>query len=223
MMKNLRYGHMHHVPISVTRPRRIKRHQSLFVFKAVLIVAILTGLVLSAVMTLQMDNSQQAVALGSSALPDSNRIDASGAESVFEDSIIDPRLILGTELPVIYGLDLDEVETGETEHEEQPSQQGTDIFFDVLPDDIKMEILDFANDAPKNFHIGTTGPQVLIYHTHTLEAYRQIEGQEYVEAGAWRTNDFDSSVIAVGRCLRRSWNLTGIRCCTTRRTMNRRR
>ncbi len=202
MMKNLRYGHMHHVPISVTRPRRIKRHQSLFVFKAVLIVAILTGLVLSAVMTLQMDNSQQAVALGSSALPDSNRIDASGAESVFEDSIIDPRLILGTELPVIYGLDLDEVETGETEHEEQPSQQGTDIFFDVLPDDIKMEILDFANDAPKNFHIGTTGPQVLIYHTHTLEAYRQIEGQEYVEAGAWRTNDFDSSVIAVGEVLK---------------------
>ncbi len=200
MMKNLRAGRMVHAPLYP--PRRPKRHRPLFVLKAVLTGAILTGLVLSAVLTLQMGNAEQAVALGSSALPDNNRIDASGAEGVFEDSIIDPRLILGTELPVIYGINLDEVEIGETEHGEPLQPQGTDIYFDVLPEDIKMEILDFANDEPKNFSIGTNGPQILIYHTHTLEAYRQIEGKEYVEAGSWRTEDHDNSVVAVGEVLK---------------------
>ena len=200
-MKRLKAGHMVHVPLY---PRRIKRHRSLFFLKALLVGAIITGLAVSAVLTMQLGHTQKAVALGSSELPaDHNRIDASGAESAFDGSIIDPRLIIGTEMPVIYGLDLDEVEIGETEHEEAPQQPNTDIYFDVLPEDIKMEILDFANDAPKNFSIGTKGPQILIYHTHTLEAYRQIEGKEYVEAGAWRTNDEDNSVLAVGEVLKK--------------------
>jgi stage II sporulation protein P len=200
-MKKMRVGRMTNVPIS--NPRRLKqRHRPLFVLKSVLIGAIVIGLGLSAVLTLQMGSTADVVALGSSDLPaESGRIDASGIESVFEESIIDPRLILGTELPVIYGLDLDEVEIEETEHEPQP-QPGTDIFFDVLPEDIKMEILGFANDTPKDFHIGTQGPQIWIYHTHTLEAYRQIAGQEYVEAGSWRTEDEDSSVVAVGEMLK---------------------
>ena len=201
MMKKMRAGRIVHVPLCP--PRRPKRHRPLFVLKAVLIGAILIGLAFSAILTLRMGNQHEAVALGSSELPaDHNRIDASGAENTFEDSLIDPRLIIGTEMPVIYGVNVDEMEIGETEHEDPQQQPGTDIYFDVLPEDIKMEILDFANDAPKDFHIGTQGPQILIYHTHTLEAYRQIEGKEYVEAGSWRTEDHDSSVVAVGEMLK---------------------
>ncbi len=83
--------------------------------------------------------------------------------------------------------------------EEETRQEG--IIFESMPDDIKLEILGFVNDRPKAYHIDLRGPQVLIYHTHTLEAYRQIEGQEYVEAGSWRTKDFDCSVVAVGEVL----------------------
>ena len=40
--------------------------------------------------------------------------------------------------------------------------------------------------------------RILIYHTHTHEAYAQEEGNEYVETGAWRTADADHSVVRVG-------------------------
>lgn len=207
MMKRLRAGHIVHVPLS---PRRAPRRRSPYSYvKASLTAAIALGLILSAFFTLSAGGLRQAVAYGTTALPaDINRVDASGAESALEECIIDPRLILGTELPVIYGLDLDEVEQGETEHEETPHPDG-DIYFDVLPDNLKLEILDFNNDEPKDFHIGAQGPQILIYHTHTLEAYRQIDGREYVEAGKWRTEDHDSSVVAVGEMLKKELEAYG--------------
>lgn len=39
---------------------------------------------------------------------------------------------------------------------------------------------------------------VLIYHTHTHEAYEQVAGDQYVAIEAWRTNDQDYSVVRVG-------------------------
>lgn len=41
-------------------------------------------------------------------------------------------------------------------------------------------------------------PSVLIYHTHTHEAYEQVAGDRYVAIEAWRTNDQDHSVVRVG-------------------------
>lgn len=200
MMNRLTRGRMIHVPLSKEKTRKPRECQS-YLIKAALVCAIVIGLVLSVIFTLHTGETTAMVASGSSGLTaDDMRIDASGVESIFKESIIDPRLILGTELPVIYGVDLDEVDIGETEHGEM-YEQGTDFYFDVLPDDIKLEILGFSDDAPKAFHVGTQGPQVLIYHTHTHEAYRQIEGKEYVETGSWRTAEEDSSVVAVGDVL----------------------
>ncbi len=201
MMNRLTRGRMIHVPLSKEKTHKLGDcHCLCFFIKAALILAIGICLLLSVIFTTRTEEKEILVS-SSSALPaDNMRIDASGVESIFKESIIDPRMILGTELPVIYGLDIDEVEIGETEHGEMP-EQGTDFYFDVLPYDIKMEILGFADDAPKDFHVGTQGPQVLIYHTHTQEAYRQIEGKEYVETGSWRTGDEDSSVVAVGDVL----------------------
>lgn len=45
----------------------------------------------------------------------------------------------------------------------------------------------------------TTTPSVLIYHTHTHEAYEQVENDRYVAIEAWRTNDQDHSVVRVGQ------------------------
>lgn len=45
----------------------------------------------------------------------------------------------------------------------------------------------------------TYTPSVLIYHTHTHEAYEQVENDRYVAIEAWRTNDQDHSVVRVGQ------------------------
>lgn len=45
-------------------------------------------------------------------------------------------------------------------------------------------------------------PTILIYHTHTTEAYTQTETQPYRETGKWRTNDNTKNVVAVGEVLK---------------------
>ncbi|MBP3941205.1 MAG: stage II sporulation protein P [Christensenellaceae bacterium] len=44
-------------------------------------------------------------------------------------------------------------------------------------------------------------PQVLIYHTHTTEAFRMTAESEYKETSEWRTNDENFSVVALGKLL----------------------
>ena len=50
---------------------------------------------------------------------------------------------------------------------------------------------------------GADRPCVLIYHTHTHEAYEQVSGDRYVAIEAWRTTDQDHSVVRVGEELSR--------------------
>lgn len=45
-------------------------------------------------------------------------------------------------------------------------------------------------------------PRVLIYHTHTHEAYEQEDDDPYVETEAWRTADQSHSVVRVGEALK---------------------
>lgn len=172
------------------------QHSAATLVKGALLTAIVLCIALTVILIARITDQSKSVASVGSSLPDSAVIDASGEEGIFEQSIIDPRLILAQELPIIYGTDIEEIYMDD--HAESSQGPATDIYFDVLPDDIKMEILGFANDAPKEFHVGTGGPQILIYHTHTTEAYRQTPGQEYVEAGAWRTANELRSIVAVG-------------------------
>ena len=44
-------------------------------------------------------------------------------------------------------------------------------------------------------------PRVLIYHTHTHEAYAQTEADPYRETESWRTEDQAHSVVRVGEAL----------------------
>ena len=48
---------------------------------------------------------------------------------------------------------------------------------------------------------GRRALRVLIYHTHTHEAYTQVENDPYVETGTWRTADQMHSVVRVGEAL----------------------
>ena len=187
------------------RPSQIKkrvfaqRRKARFFVQAALALGILFGVVLSAVFVTGAGESRNHLASADDAM---QRFDASGQDGILDAAIIDPRLILGTELPVIYGVDIEEVYLHErVEADETPE---SDIYFDVLPDDIKLEILGFQKDAPKSFFVDARGgPQILIYHTHTQEAYRQTPGLEYVETGSWRTAQEDRSVVAVGDALKK--------------------
>ena len=144
----------------------------------------------------QDDRSTKASALEFSA--DDTAGDAIKTGNIFEDSLIDPRLILGTEMPVIYGVDLEEVYTDESlEGADRP-----DINFDVLPEEVKLEILRYSNDAQEPFVVGSQGPQILIYHTHTREAYNQTDVDVYSEIGEWQTLEQSHSVVAVGEVLK---------------------
>ena len=64
----------------------------------------------------------------------------------------------------------------------------------AAPGGIEIEIVaaTVAPEAPK---------RVLIYHTHTHEAYEQVADDPYVAVEAWRTTDADYSVVRVGEAL----------------------
>jgi len=166
--------------------------------KAALATGVALCLALTVIFVARIGGQQSSVAAAGSTLPDPALVDASGVEGIFRQSLIDPRLILSQEMPVIYGVDVQEISL---EDSTPPDNPETDIYFDVLPEDIKMEFLGFANDEPQEFRVGILGPQILIYHTHTTEAYRPTIEDEYVAAGSWRTKDNAHSVVAVGEIL----------------------
>ena len=62
--------------------------------------------------------------------------------------------------------------------------------------EMTMEILSSAQS------LRSGEPTILIYHTHTTEAYTQTETETYKESGKWRTNDNTSNVVAVGEVLK---------------------
>lgn len=51
--------------------------------------------------------------------------------------------------------------------------------------------------------------RILIYHTHTYEAYEQVSDAPYDETEKWRTSDESANVIAVGRALAASLTVLG--------------
>ncbi len=53
------------------------------------------------------------------------------------------------------------------------------------------------------------GKRILIYHTHTWEAYQQVDGARYQETEKWRTKDDSCNVTAVGRALASSLTALG--------------
>ena len=51
--------------------------------------------------------------------------------------------------------------------------------------------------------------RILIYHTHTYEAYEQDPQNPYAQTEKWRTKDPDNSVVAVGKALAASLRAMG--------------
>lgn len=54
------------------------------------------------------------------------------------------------------------------------------------------------------------GKRVLIYHTHTFEAYEPTESANYRQLEKWRTKDSNNNMIAVGRAITASLTALGV-------------
>ena len=61
----------------------------------------------------------------------------------------------------------------------------------------------FASSSGAVAPASRDAPRVLIYHTHTHEAYEQVAEDPYDAVEAWRTTDADHSVVRVGAELAR--------------------
>ena len=75
------------------------------------------------------------------------------------------------------------------------SSGGDGLALDPGSADIEIEILPEATAEPR------APLRVLIYHTHTHEAYEQVAEDPYDALEAWRTADMDHSVVRVGEAL----------------------
>lgn len=55
----------------------------------------------------------------------------------------------------------------------------------------------------------TSGPTILIYHTHTTEAYTPTDENPYKASSSYRTREQDKSVVAVGEALKKELEAYG--------------
>lgn len=77
-----------------------------------------------------------------------------------------------------------------------------------LPETIRDELLDIA---PAMIALSGKEPKVLIYHTHTTEAYTATSDAPYEETSPWHTTDTKNNVVAVGNALKDALKKYGIR------------
>lgn len=73
---------------------------------------------------------------------------------------------------------------------------------DIMPDvgeEMRIEVL--SPKAQPSVELGGPEPRILIYHTHTTEAYTQTPSSKYEESGQWRTHDQSKNIVAVGELL----------------------
>lgn len=75
----------------------------------------------------------------------------------------------------------------------------------TIDDDVNKDIIiDKIFTAPeyKELTLTDVEPTVLIYHTHTTEAYAKTALYNYIETSPWRTNDNTMNIVAVGERLK---------------------
>lgn len=110
-------------------------------------------------------------------------------------NLLDPQTVLAAQLP----LEPEAIPvTAENEDEDEPDDL----------DRIRVEISKIEGIyEPK---IDGDKPRVLIYHTHSYEAYAQDSSNPYQETSTWRTKDVDFNIMGVGNKLAQELEALGI-------------
>lgn len=119
---------------------------------------------------------------------------------------------LGQAMEVSRGLESRDAEN--TNPDKDQIEEEDDIFLTHEPeidDDILIQIAQIKDDL-KAIDLTDEGPQILIYHSHSREAYWQDPKDPYKEAAteAYRSNDLTHTVVEVGRILANELNKRGI-------------
>lgn len=78
---------------------------------------------------------------------------------------------------------------------------------------VENEHSDAVADITTEFLPARDIKSVLIYHTHTHEAYQPADGDDYEALEAWRTDDNEHNVVRVGEELAASLREYGLRVC----------
>jgi len=78
-----------------------------------------------------------------------------------------------------------------------------------IPEEIQIEINKIKDDMKPVLLTGE-GPQILIYHTHTREAYAQDPSRPYKEVESFRCNDLNYTVAKVGEVVSKKLAEKGI-------------
>lgn len=124
------------------------------------------------------------------------------------------RELLSFPLPFLYGVSDDKTpetpESGETEHNNTQGESSIEVkltdFDEGVSDQIRLELLNVS--TPEKINLSGTAPRILIYHTHTTEAYTPTKNYPYVACGDFRTRQNDRNVVALGERLTKLLNET---------------
>jgi stage II sporulation protein P len=93
-------------------------------------------------------------------------------------------------------------------HSQRPSSQEAEDYQESdgeerdISEEIQIQIKKINDNIPPVTLEGE-GPQILIYHTHSREAYRQDPNNPYKAIAAFRSNDLNQTVVGVGEELAR--------------------
>lgn len=88
----------------------------------------------------------------------------------------------------------------EAEETPSPIQEITS----TVDTNLRVEVI---RDTPQP--TSAAGQRILIYHTHTWEAYTQVSDARYEETEKWRTKDNTHNIVAVGAALANSLRALG--------------
>lgn len=145
-----------------------------------------------------------------------------------EMNFTDPKFILSSHMPYLNAVDshggANEVkyaQGGEEEYvattankgqeisrqDERPSEEELEYYESDgedrdVSEEIQIEIKNINDNLPPVTLAGE-GPQILIYHTHSREAYRQDPDNPYKAIDVFRSNDLNQTVMGVGEELAR--------------------
>lgn len=104
-----------------------------------------------------------------------------------------------SQVPVSYG-NVVNIELTPEENDTEKEYSGEILF----------EIEKSAGLLKNDFTLEKSIPSVLIYHTHTEEAYRETEVYTYKSSGGARTKEQDKSVVALGETLKKDLESYGL-------------
>lgn len=112
-------------------------------------------------------------------------------------SLISPGFLMSSSMPALSSVTVD-VDSVATVAQADVKTTDNELIDPEVGDDIKIEITNIDEEDFVAPDTSGDGIDVLIYHTHTCEAYTQTADAKYVPSGDWRTTDFSQSVVKVG-------------------------